>query len=55
LAKILKSPGGVNDLILHPKDELYFPKFEGQIKISGEVLLSTQVPYEEGKSFLNYR
>ena len=54
LAEILKSQGGVNDLILHPRDELYIPKFEGQIKISGEVLLSTQVPYEKGKSFTNY-
>ena len=54
LAQIIKYPGTVSDLILHPKDELYIPKFEAQVKVSGEVLLNTQVPFELGKGFGSY-
>ena len=54
LAQIIKYPGTVSDLILHSKDELYIPKFEAQVKVSGEVLLNTQVPFELGKGFGSY-
>jgi protein involved in polysaccharide export with SLBB domain len=54
LAQIIKYPGTVSDLILHSKDELYIPKFEAQVKVSGEVLLNTQVPFELGRGFGSY-
>ena len=54
LAQIIKYPGTVSDLILHAKDELYIPKFEAQVKVSGEVLLNTQVPFEMGRGFGSY-
>ena len=54
LAGIMKAPGSISDVILHPRDELYIPKFEAQIKISGEVLLTTQVPFETKHSFSSY-
>jgi protein involved in polysaccharide export with SLBB domain len=54
LAQIIKYPGTVSDLILHSKDELYIPKFEAQVKVSGEVLLNTQVPFEMGRGFGSY-
>lgn len=51
---IIKSPGSVEDLVLRAGDELYLPKFDGQVKISGAVLMATQVPYREGNSLKNY-
>lgn len=54
LAQIMKTPGSVEDMVLRSKDELYIPKFDAQIKISGAVLLTTQVPYQPENSFKNY-
>jgi protein involved in polysaccharide export with SLBB domain len=54
LAKILQTPGSVEDMVLRSKDELYIPKFDAQIKISGAVLLTTQVPYRPENSLKNY-
>lgn len=51
---ILSSPGSVEDLIVRAKDELVIPKFDGQVKISGAVLMTTQVPYQRKSSFKDY-
>lgn len=52
--KILKNPGGMEDFLLKSKDEIYIPKFDGQVKISGEVLLNTQIPFDSDKSLKYY-
>jgi len=54
LVTIQKTPGSVEDLILRFNDELFIPKFYGQIKVSGEVLLATQVPYQSKNDLANY-
>lgn len=54
LPVILSSPGSVEDLIVRAKDELVIPKFDGQVKISGAVLMTTQVPYQRKSSFKDY-
>jgi len=51
---ILRAPGSIEDLVLRAGDELYLPKFDGQVKISGAVLMATQVPYREGRSMKDY-
>ncbi len=51
---ISKNPGSIEDLELKSKDELYIPKFDAQVKVSGEVLLATQVPYQEKNSLKDY-
>ena len=54
LAIILKSPGSIEDLVLRSRDELYIPKFDAQVKVSGEVLLVTQVPYQIKNNLKDY-
>lgn len=51
---ILQSPGSIEDLVLRNGDELFVPKFDGQVKISGAVLMATQVPYREGNRLKDY-
>lgn len=54
LPSIMSNPGSIEDLVLRLNDELVIPKFDGQIKISGAVLLETQVPYNAKNSFKDY-
>jgi protein involved in polysaccharide export with SLBB domain len=54
LPSIMDNPGAIQDLVLRSNDELVIPKFDGQVKISGAVLLETQVPYNEKNSFKDY-
>lgn len=54
LPSIMNNPGSVEDLVLRMSDELVIPKFDGQVKISGAVLLETQVPYIPNYSFKDY-
>jgi len=54
LVSILKNSGTNEDIFLKEKDELYIPKYEAQVKISGEVLLSTQMPYQPQYNFKDY-
>lgn len=54
LPNILSAPGSIEDLIVRAKDELYIPKFDGQVKISGAVLMTTQVPYQRKNSLKDY-
>lgn len=51
---IMKNPGSLEDLVLRAKDELYIPKFDGQVKISGAVLMATQVPFKKRSSVRDY-
>ncbi|TRU02524.1 MAG: sugar transporter [Microcystis aeruginosa Ma_AC_P_19900807_S300] len=54
IPSIMNNPGSIEDLQLRVNDELVIPKFDGQIKISGSVLLETQVPYNPKNSFKDY-
>jgi protein involved in polysaccharide export with SLBB domain len=54
LASIFKNPGSEEDLVLKVGDEIFVPKYDGQIKVGGAVLLTTQVPYSKNNSFGNY-
>jgi protein involved in polysaccharide export with SLBB domain len=54
LPLIMKSPGSVEDLVVRSMDELFIPKFDGQVKVSGSVLLATQVPFQSKNSMKDY-
>lgn len=54
LVSILKSPGSIEDLIVRVQDELVVPKFDGQVKISGAVLMATQVTYQQKNNLKDY-
>jgi protein involved in polysaccharide export with SLBB domain len=54
LGHILENPGSTEDIILKEKDELFIPKYDAQVKVSGKVLLSTQIPYIEKNNFKDY-
>jgi protein involved in polysaccharide export with SLBB domain len=54
LTSIFKNPGSEEDLVLKVGDEIFIPKYDGQIKVGGAVLLTTQVPYSKNNSFGNY-
>lgn len=54
LPSIMNNPGSIEDLVLRQSDELVIPKFDGQVKISGRVLLETQVPFNQNQSFKDY-
>ncbi len=43
--KILKNPGSPEDIVLQSRDELFVPKYNAEVRISGSVLFPTQVPY----------
>lgn len=51
---IMYNPGAISDIVLRANDELVIPKFDGQVKISGAVLLETQVPFNQKNSFKDY-
>ena len=51
---ILSHPGAVEDINIRADDELFVPKFNGQVKISGAVLMVTQVPFREQNKFKDY-
>lgn len=52
--QIAKKPGSIEDLVLKSRDEIYIPKFDAQVKVSGAVLLVTQVPYQQGNNLKDY-
>jgi protein involved in polysaccharide export with SLBB domain len=54
LTRIIKNPESEEDLILKVGDEIIVPKYDGQIKVGGAVLLTTQVPYSKNNSFGDY-
>jgi len=51
---IMQSPGTIEDLVVRSRDELFIPKFDGQVKVSGSVLLATQVPFQKKNSLKDY-
>jgi protein involved in polysaccharide export with SLBB domain len=51
---ILRNPGSVEDLVLRAGDELVIPKFDGQVKVSGAVLMATQVPFIQNNRLKDY-
>ncbi|MEA3426824.1 MAG: SLBB domain-containing protein [Bacteroidota bacterium] len=54
IMSIMRSPGSIEDLVVRANDELFVPKFDGQVKISGSVLLATQVPFQKNNSLKDY-
>jgi protein involved in polysaccharide export with SLBB domain len=54
LNKIITNPGEEEDMILKPEDELFVPRNDEEIKISGEILFPTQVPFRKGKDLKDY-
>lgn len=54
LRKIMSYPGSEEDLILKAGDALFVPRNDQAIKISGEVLFPTQMPYNNNKSLKDY-
>ncbi|MES2372497.1 MAG: SLBB domain-containing protein [Bacteroidota bacterium] len=54
LVGITKNPGSNEDLVLKARDELFIPQFTGGVKISGAVLIATQVPFKPDNSFKDY-
>ena len=54
LGYILSYPGSIQDVVLTSRDELIIPKLDVQVRVSGAVLQSTQIPFEPTKSFRSY-
>jgi protein involved in polysaccharide export with SLBB domain len=54
MSSILRNPGSTEDVILQSRDELIIPKFDAQVRVSGAVLQSTQIPFEKGSGFNYY-
>lgn len=54
LTRILKKPGGKEDLFLQEGDILSIPRELQTVRVSGEVLSPVTVVYSKGKSFKNY-
>ncbi|MBN9300116.1 MAG: SLBB domain-containing protein [Filimonas sp.] len=54
IPSILSHPGSSQDLVLKLGDEIYVPKFDASVKVSGGVLLPTQIPYERNYSVKDY-
>jgi protein involved in polysaccharide export with SLBB domain len=46
--------GSEKDILMRAGDEIVIPKFDEQVKVSGEVLLPTQVPFDRKKRFKTY-
>ncbi len=54
LEKIALSPGSTEDVVLKGRDELFIPKFNAQVRVSGSVLFPTQIPYDGSYHLKNY-
>jgi protein involved in polysaccharide export with SLBB domain len=54
LHTIINKPGSISDLIIKEGDELYVPKFDAQVRISGGVLMPTQIPFDSRYSMKDY-
>ncbi|BAV10196.1 protein involved in polysaccharide export, contains SLBB domain of the beta-grasp fold [Filimonas lacunae] len=51
---IMAHPGSTEDLVLKPGDELVVPKFDAQVRISGSVLVPTQIPFDRSYNVRDY-
>jgi len=54
LDKALKNPGSDDDPILREGDRIVVPRYDGSVKINGEVLYPNTVYYKEGKKTKYY-
>lgn len=54
LGKILGNPSAPDNLSLQEGDELFIPKFDAQVRVNGEVIFPTQLPYSNKNSFKDY-
>jgi protein involved in polysaccharide export with SLBB domain len=54
MGKILENPGGNEDILLQEGDIITVPAAKKEIKITGEVLLQTEVVYKKGESLGYY-
>ena len=50
LEKALKNPGSDDDPVLREGDRIVVPRYDGTVKINGEVLYPNTVYYKDGKS-----
>jgi protein involved in polysaccharide export with SLBB domain len=51
---ILKNPESNTNITLFPGDEIDVAAFNEGVKVAGNVLLTSEIPYEKGKSFRYY-
>ncbi|WP_207495305.1 SLBB domain-containing protein [Aridibaculum aurantiacum] len=54
LSQIISKPGNAYDLLLKPGDELFVPRNDEEISVTGEILFPTKVPYAPNKSLKEY-
>jgi protein involved in polysaccharide export with SLBB domain len=54
LDKNLSFKGSTEDILMRAGDEIVIPKFDEQVKVSGEVLLPTQIPFGSKKGLRTY-
>ena len=54
LDKALANPGGDEDIVLREGDRIIIPKYEGTVKINGEVMYPNSVTFNEGKKASYY-
>lgn len=54
LQRIMRKPGGLEDLILEDADVLRVPKLLQTVRVNGEVLYPSAVVYTKGKTFRSY-
>jgi protein involved in polysaccharide export with SLBB domain len=52
--EILKNPESNTNITLFPGDEIDVAAFNEGVKVKGNVLLTSEIPYEKGKSFRYY-
>lgn len=54
LAKIVANPGIPEDIQIQEFDEIYVPKFDAQVRVNGQVLFPTQIPYDPDARLKSY-
>jgi protein involved in polysaccharide export with SLBB domain len=54
LNNIMAHPAQEWDLVLKPGDELYVPRNDEEISVSGEILFPTQIPFNKNRKLQEY-
>lgn len=54
LGRILRNPGGKEDIILQDGDIIDIPKRLETVRLQGELLFPTTVKFRSGSSFMDY-
>ncbi|WP_281322685.1 SLBB domain-containing protein [Flavobacterium aestivum] len=52
--RIIKNPANNTNIILFPDDEIEVATYSESVKITGNVLLTSEIPYTKGRSFNYY-